>query len=410
MKTSGFLLISLTLTLASGCNKHDVSISKEPINLTVEQKQIVSSSNVFGLNIFKQVATNAKDGENVFVSPLSVSIALSMLYNGADGTTKEELQKALGYDGLTDEQVNIANRDLIKALIEADPKVAMEIANSIWYKNTFEVEQPFLAVNRDYLSADVRSASFDEATKDLINTWVSDKTHKKIKSIVDQIPDNAVMYLINAIYFKGIWQYQFEKSKTQKLDFNLQAGNKKPTDFMVQEGSFDYLQNDLFTAINLPYGSGNFSMLALVPKGDNTCKNILNELTAENWASWNSSLHKTNVKVYLPKFKFSYKRELNDDLITLGMPTMFSDYFANLSRINKNASIAVSKVMHKTFVEVNEEGTEAAAVTSVEIVFTSVGSGPIEFKADKPFVFVIMEKDTKALLFTGIMNEPVVEN
>jgi len=391
------------------CDKQDSTVSKDPIILTTDQKQIVASSNSFGLEIFKQVATTAETGENVFVSPLSISLALSMLYNGAASTTKDELTQGLGYVGLSDEQVNIANRDLIKALMKADPKVVMEIANSIWYKNDFEVKQSFLATNKDYLNADVRSASFDQSTIGLINSWVSDKTHKKIESIIDEIPDNVVMYLINAIYFKGIWQYKFDKAKTQKLDFTLSSGNKKQVDFMIQEGSFEYFQNNLLEAVNLPYGDGNFSMMVLLPNEGKTYKDILAAMNGQNWATWNNSLGKANKKIYLPKFKFAYKKLLNNDLSALGMPIMFTDN-ADLSGINSEADLYVSKVLHKTYVDVNEEGTEAAAVTAVEIGVTSVGSDALTFKADIPFIFVIKEKESNALLFMGILNEPVIEN
>lgn len=402
---SMFCLIAFSFT---GCEKQDSGEVNKDINLTAEQKQIVASSNSFGLNIFKQVVSNSKDGENVFISPLSVSMALSMLYNGAATQTKTELKEELGYIGLSDTEVNESNRDLIKALIDADPKVAMEIANSIWYKNAFAVEPAFLAVNKDYLSADVRSAKFDAATKDLINSWVADKTHQKIKTIVDQIPTDAVMYLINAIYFKGVWKYQFESKNTKPGYFYLTGGKTKQVDFMSQEGSFDFYQNDLFTAIDLPYGKGNYSMMVMVPKAGKTYKDIVAVLNAQNWSTWTNSLGKMKVKVYLPKFRFSFKKELNDDLTAMGMPTMFTD-FADLSGISTANSLKVSKVMHKSFVEVNEEGTEAAAVTSVEIVLTSVPETTV-FNADKPFVFIIHEKSTKTFLFMGVVNEPLSEN
>ncbi|NJK93995.1 MAG: serpin family protein [Bacteroidales bacterium] len=411
MKSAIFALFSLTFFSFTSCENKDSVVNQEPIKLTSEQKLIVSSSNTFGLNIFKTIAANTPEGENIFVSPLSISMALSMLYNGAATQTLNELKEGLGYSGLTDDQINTANRDLIKALIAADPKVAMEIANSIWYKNTFQVEQNFLTTNKDYLNSDVRSASFDAATKDLINSWVSDKTHAKIPTIVDEIPAEAIMYLINAIYFKGTWKYKFDQSKTQKQNFYMGNGTTKQVDFMVQEGSFEYADNDLFTAVNMPYGDGRFSMMALVPKSDKTINDVLAAMSQQNWDKWNNSLvKKPKVKIYLPKFKLSYKKELNEDLQALGMSTMFTD-MADLTRINKNGNLQVSKVMHKTFVDVNEEGTEAAAVTSVEIVLTSAGPDDLLiFSANKPFIYVIKEKDSNTLLFMGIMNEPVIEN
>lgn len=410
MKAAIFSIITLPLIICASCEKQDSNVTREPINLTTEQKQIVSSSNSFGLNIFKHVYSNAEEGKNIFVSPLSMSFALSMLYNGSATITKDELQQGLGYVGLTDEQVNISNRDLIKALINADPKVKMEIANSIWYRNTFQAKQSFLATNKDFLNAEVRSANFDNATKNAINSWVSDATHDKITSIIDEIPNDAIMYLINAIYFKGIWKYTFDSKNNQMLDFTMLSGSKKRCEFMVQEGTFETLKNELFTAVNMPYGDGNFSMMVFVPNADKTNKDIIEALNQQNWATWNNSLKRVDkLKIYFPKFKFSYKNTLNDELYALGMKSMFTDD-ADLTGINETEDIYVSEVKHKTFVEVNEEGTEAAAVTSVEIKLTSAITEPLEIKADKPFIFVIKEKQSNALLFMGILNEPVIEN
>lgn len=410
MKAAILSIISIPFILCAGCEKQDANVNREPITLTTEQKQIVSSSNTFGLEIFKTALSNAEAGENVFVSPLSISLALSMLYNGSATITKDELIEGLGYIGLTDEQVNISNRDLINALINADPKVKMEIANSIWYKNTFQAKQSFLATNKEYLNAEVRSSNFDVDTKNAINSWVSDATHDKITTIIEEIPRGAIMYLINAIYFKGIWKYTFDSKNNQMLDFNLLNGNKKQSEFMVQEGTFETMQNDLFTAVNLPYGDGNFSMMVFVPKVDKNYKDVLEALNQQNWATWNNSLTAVNnFKVYFPKFKFSYKNNLNDELNALGMKSMFTQE-ADLTGINEVEEISVSEVLHKTFVEVNEEGTEAAAVTSIEIKLTSVGTEPAELKADKPFIFVIKEKETNSLLFMGVLNEPVIEN
>lgn len=410
MKAAIFSIITLPLIICASCEKQDSNVTREPINLTTEQKQIVSSSNSFGLNIFKHVYSNAEEGKNIFVSPLSMSLALSMLYNGSATITKDELQQGLGYVGLTDEQVNISNRDLIKALINADPKVKMEIANSIWYRNTFQAKQSFLATNKDFLNAEVRSANFDNATKNAINSWVSDATHDKITSIIDEIPNDAIMYLINAIYFKGIWKYTFDSKNNQMLDFTMLSGSKKRCEFMVQESTFETLKNELFTAVNMPYGDGNFSMMVFVPNADKTNKDIIEALNQQNWATWNNSLKRVDkLKIYFPKFKFSYKNTLNDELYALGMKSMFTDD-ADLTGINETEDIYVSEVKHKTFVEVNEEGTEAAAVTSVEIKLTSAITEPLEIKADRPFLFVIKEKQSNALLFMGVLNEPVIEN
>lgn len=408
MKTFSAFTFFFILFGFSSCEKNVQTVSKNLILLTTEQKQIVTSSNNFGFDIFKEVVKNSKPDENTFISPLSISLALTMLYNGSATITRDELETSLGYKGLSNEQVNVANRDLIQALLKADPKVVMQIANSIWYKNSFTVEPDFIAVNKNYFDAEVKAEAFDNETKDLINNWVSNKTNKKILTIIDEIPADVVMYLINAIYFKGIWQYQFESKLTQKMDFSLSPENKIQTDFMTQESTFEYAKNDLFSAINLPYGDGHFSMLILLPGEEKTCQDIVNAMSDENWTNWNNSMVKQNIKVFLPKFKFEFFRKINDELATLGMSSMFGSS-ADLTGINKIDDIYVSRVLHKTFVEVNEEGTEAAAVTAVEIAEKAVFDGPEIFRADKPFIFVIKEKDTNTLMFMGILNNPQKE-
>lgn len=214
------------------------------------------------------------------------------------------------------------------------------------------------------------------------------------------------MYLINAIYFKGIWRYKFDSKLTKNMNFNLNEGRTITTPFMNQKGTFEYMKNENFSAVNLPYGNSNFSMFIMLPNDGNTCNDIINSMNDQKWASWNQSLSKQEIEVSLPRFKFEFFKDIKEELTGLGMDNMFGSA-ADLSGITKRGGIAVSRVLHKTFVEVNEEGTEAAAVTAVEIKETA--SAPLVFKADKPFIFVIREKDTNCLLFMGIMNNPALE-
>lgn len=391
------------------CDKNSDSVSKDPVVLTSDQVKIISSSNKFGFDLFKKVTADAPENENVFISPLSVSVTLTMLYNGAAGDTKAAMAKTLGYEGMSDLQINQASRDLINTLMKIDPKVVMEIANSIWYKNEFTVEPSFIDVNKEYFSAEVAKKDFSNpATISDINTWVSDKTHAKIPEVIKEISPDMVMFLINAIYFNGTWKYKFDATQTQKDDFYITPQQKISTDFMVQEGAFEYAGNDLFTAVNLPYGDEDFSMLVLLPKTGKTCSDILSQMNDANWDSWNKSLVKLQkVQIQFPKFKFEFEKKLNDILSDLGMGIIFTD-FADLTGIHKEGGICVSYVKHKSFVEVKEEGTEAAAVTVIGIVNTSFGGDPqqVIFRADKPFVFVIKEKNTNSLLFMGVVKNP----
>jgi serpin B len=412
MKTQTLWICTFLFFLLAGCKKSEAP-GDHTINLTKSQKVIVNSSNTFGLNLFRTIVKTADQPQNTFISPLSVSLALSMTYNGAANATRDSIQKTLGYAGLSSQEVNQSCLDLINSLKGLDSKVIMEIANSIWYDQRLTVKQDFLDMNKTYFDAEVAKANFlDAGTLDLINGWVNDKTHGKIPTILDVIPPDAVMYLINAIYFKGTWKYEFDKTKTAKQDFTLRDGSKLSTDFMVQKGSFSYLKNDLFSAIELPYGDGNFSMMVMVPETGKTEKDILENLNDNNWKTWNDQLENaTNVQVTLPKFKLTYKNQLNSILSSMGMSVAFDKDHADFSNIDGYKDLYISKVLHKTFVEVNEEGTEAAAVTSVEIGVTSVGPGNevIYFRADKPFVLAIKEKNTSAIMFMGMLENPLSE-
>ncbi|MBA7546210.1 hypothetical protein ES705_38593 [subsurface metagenome] len=374
---------------------------------------LVEADNLFGIKLFKEVLKTEEPEKNVMISPLSVSLALAMTYNGADGDTKEAMEKTLELSGLTVDEINENYKMLIDALASVDPKVLMSIANSIWYKQTFEVEQDFINVNQNYFYAEVSPLDFyapDAVTT--INNWVADKTKNKITEILDEIPAAAVMYLINAIYFKGIWKYEFDESDTEEKSFYLSDGTTKDVPMMVQEGSFNYLSNDILQAVEMPYGTGNYSMIILLPQNNKTLDDIIDQLSNENWNRWLSEFYEAEkVQIHLPKFKFEYEDSLNNELINMGMEIAFDPYNADFSKINLYRQLFISRVIHKTFIEVNEEGTEAAAVTLVEIceIVSEPGTG-IHFYVNHPFVFAIKEKYTNAIIFIGKVMEPDYED
>jgi serine protease inhibitor len=413
MKTNyGIAIIIAGCFTIISCKKSNNEIDHKVISLTKSQQKIVGSSNSFGLKLFKEVARPLDPAKNFFISPLSVSMAMTMTYNGAATGTRDSIQKTLGFQGLTDEDINQSCHDLMASLLGLDPKVTMEIANSIWYEQTETILPSFLEVNQTYFDAQISRANFlDPATVGLINNWVNEKTHHKIPQIIDRIPADVIMYLINAIYFKGTWKYEFDKNKTSKQTFMLSDGSSFLTDFMVQKGTFKYVKNDLFSAIELPYGDDNFSMMVFVPSEGKTCLSLLSQLDDTNWNAWGTELNETqNVQVYLPKFKFSFDTLLNKPLESLGMSIAFTAN-ADFSRINGLKNLYITRVIHKSFVDVNEEGTEAAAVTVVEIGKTSIGPGDeiTYFRADRPFIFAIKEKQTNTILFMGLLNKPVSE-
>lgn len=415
MRAIRFLISSIFILLLSySCEKTNVEPGPKEINLTQKGKILVESDNRFGIQLFKEVLKAEEPEENVMISPLSVSLALAMTYNGADGDTKEAMEKTLELNGLTIDEINENYKMLIDALVSVDLKVLMSIANSIWYRQNFEVEQDFINVNQNYFYAEVSPLDFyapDAVTT--INNWVADKTKNKITEILDEIPAAAVMYLINAIYFKGIWKYEFDESDTEEKPFYLSDGTTKDVPMMVQEATFNYLSNDIIQAVEMPYGASNYSMIILLPQYNKTLDDIIDQLSNENWNRWLSEFYETEkVQIHLPKFKFEYKNLLKDELINLDMGIAFDPGNADFSKINPNGGLYISRVIHKTFIEVNEEGTEAAAVTLVEIIETTSSGGEtfIPFYVNQPFIFAIKEKYTNTIIFIGKVMEPDYED
>jgi len=408
MKSNLILLLLFGLFMVS-CEKQE-NIKDEPKKITVSKttEQVIAADNLFGIELFQRVLAN-DTADNIFISPTSVALALAMTYNGADGDTKSAMQETLRKQGLTPEELNQSYNALIDALVSVDPKVLLEIANSIWYRNDVEVLSEFIGVNQTYYDAEVNSLVFNDQAKDIINGWVADKTHDKIKEVLDFIPPDAIMYLINAIYFKGIWRSEFDKEKTSELPFYLPEGTPVQVPTMQQQDTFRYVKNDLLSAVELPYGHGNFSMVILLPNEGKTAGDIVSSLTIDNWNAWMQGLSEKDVVIHLPRLKFEYEKLLNQDLADMGMGIAFSGA-ADFSKIDSTRDLCISRVIHKTFVEVNEEGTEAAAVTVVEIRETSYPGPqeqPVYFYVDRPFVFIIKERDTGAMLFVGRVNNPL---
>jgi serine protease inhibitor len=383
--------------------------------LTIDEQQIVESGNEFGFNLFREVVGQEGD-KNIFISPLSVSMALGMTLNGADGDTYEAMKQTLELAGLTEEEINKSYQSLIELLRGLDPEVVFQIANSIWYEQDFAVKQAFLDNCQQYFDAEVEGLNFsDPAAADTINAWVNENTNGKIEEIVDSpIDPLTVMFLINAIYFKGTWKYEFDEQDTRNRDFHLLDGSEVQCEMMVQQAKFDYYQNNDFQAIDLPYGNGKYSMTVLLPLLDNNIDDMIAELNDNNWDEWMGNLTKQEVALYFPKFTLEYELTMNGVLEALGMEVAFDEDLADFGRMyhadQSDGNVYIDKVKQKTFVEVNEEGAEAAAVTSVEMMSRySIGSEPplIYMIVDRPFVFAIRENHSGTLLFIGKIMNPV---
>lgn len=372
---------------------------------TVDSRLVAAQTN-FGFRLLAQLIQ--KDGtQNRMISPSSVAIALSMLYNGAADTTQQAMAEALNLQGLSVGEVNQANSVLAASLENADPKVKLSIANSLWGRQGFNFNPDFLQRNQTYYDAEVATLNFADPTAVAqINQWVSQNTAGKIDQIVDRIDPQQVMFLINAVYFKGNWMTQFKPEETIDRPFYRLDGTQKSHPLMTQHGSYRYAETEQFQAINLPYGDGRLSMLVFLPKPESSLDQFQASLTAENWALWQQAFRPQQGMIQLPKFKFEYERSLNDVLQALGMGVIFDPNqadFSNLSDIQTH----VDEVKHKTYIEVNEEGTEAAAVTSIGIRATSINlDQPFQMTVDRPFFYAIQDNQTGTLLFMGTVVDP----
>jgi serine protease inhibitor len=383
--------------------------SESPISKQVSNpdSQIVTANTKFGFKLFSEVLKN-DNSKNIFVSPSSVAIALAMTYNGASGTTKEAMAQVLELQGLNMQQINSSNAALKKLLENPDPKVQLMITNSLWANKNTSFQPDFLQKTRDFYTAKVTNLNFTDASAPrIINDWVNENTRGKINKIVEKIEPSQVLFLINAIYFKGNWTNEFDKQQTAEYPFYLSLGQQKKHLMMSQSGNYKYYDNPQFQAVSLPYGqSGKMSFYIFLPKQNSSLKSFYQNLSAENWENWMIQFRKREGFVRLPRFKMDYDITLNNALTALGMGEAFSNS-ANFSGMGKN--LKISQVKQKTFIEVNEEGTEAAAATSVEIMPLSAPlptQEPFRMIVDRPFFCAIRDNQTGSILFMGSIVEP----
>jgi len=414
MKRLYYIIIVTGIVLLS-CQKDDSpgEVSQYdplPIVLNESGENVVGSSNEFGLDIFQLLINDEPAGKNIFISPTSISLALAMTLNGANNVTEDSMAYALRFDQYTAGQINQTFHELIEGLTTVDEKVMLEIANSIWYRQDFYVEPDFLNVNSSFYDAEVAALDFNsQEAVDIINNWVAQETHDKIPTIINSIDPENVMFLINALYFKGIWSLEFDEENTNNETFYLANGSEKTVAMMHFEEETGYFENDLFQACELNYGRGNFSMVVLLPKPNHNLDELTDQLSSENWNNWVASIGSVKVNLGLPKFTFEYEKKLNDILSLMGMGVAFDPFRADFTGINSNGGLYIDFVKHKTFVEVNEEGTEAAAATIVGMNFTSLPTDTKYMQVNQPFLFAIRERTTNTLVFIGKVAEPVVE-
>jgi serine protease inhibitor len=355
----------------------------------------------FGFDLFRALA-EASPEANVFFSPTSAAFALAMTYNGAVGETQQAMARALGVNGMTRDEVNQNNLRWLQSLVNPGGRVELSLANSLWIRQGYPVVPEFIERNRAFYQAEVRELDFTSpAAVRTINDWVSQGTRGKIDRIVDGIPGNVVMYLINALYFKGDWTHQFDRRRTQDASFTRPDGSRKSVPMMSQQRSFGVLTHDRFQAVRLPYGNGRFSMVLALPREGSDLRQLYAGLDAASWAQWMESFQERSVVVSLPRFKIEWEKPLNQELVGMGMGIAFGQGPHDFTAMSP-ANPWIGEVKQKTYLEVNEEGTTAAAVTSVAMV----DSAPPEIRFDRAFFLAIYDHATRTVLFMGQVTDP----
>lgn len=420
--------VLLALQFVLGCTENPPTDSVDtqqtdtltPAQLTAIKQDIVENTNDFAFKLFKQVCARTAIDSNVFLSPLSASYALALTANGADGATRDSMLHALSLDNLDIDEVNAGYQSLARSLTTADPLVIFTIANSLWARQGKALHQEYIDQSREYYDARVQELDISQPwAADTINQWVKDNTNNKIDEIVKPPLDFAAL-LLNAIYFKGNWRYPFDTADTREWPFRLVDGTTKNWDIMwlSNEDILDSTYpNDLnpdvkafetldLAMISLPYGDEGFEMLIVVPDSQTTIDEFVSDLNPQTFNLWLQMLSVDRFDLALPRLKFGFEASLNDPLKTLGMNIAFDPSRADFGRMFVDDVGWIDEVKQKSFVQVDEKGTEAAVVT--QVIFPD--SLPPFIDATRPFLFMIRESQTGAILFMAKIAEPVWED
>jgi len=401
----------LLLVILAGCEGSDpagpagppVAINELPRDLTSAEIQAIGASNAFGFHLLREVA-DADRTSSVFLSPFSASMALGMTMNGAAGPTWDAMRETLRFEGLSETEINHAYRGLLDLLRDLDPHVELAVGNSVWHRSGLTLRSDFRERVESYFDGRVQGLDFGSpGASGTINGWVSEATRGRIEEIVPaQIPGNVIAYLINAVYFKGGWTVPFDPQLTRDAPFHLAGGGTAQVELMMRDDTVSHHVADRYAAVDLPYAGGAYSMTVVVPRGEVTVHDLVQELDPQAWAQLTGSLRTGRAMVSLPRFELEWEAVLNDALRAMGMGIAFEAGGADFSRMFEAGGPWIDEVKQKSFVRVDELGTEAAAVTSVAMV-TSM---PPEVRADRPFLFAIRERFSGTILFMGMIVEP----
>jgi serpin B len=365
--------------------------------------------NTFAFNFFRELYSS--DNDNMFISPYSIFSALAMTYEGAKENTAEEMADVLGI-----KQDNTSFHMYVKTLYEEFNAETIQYnistANALWVRKNLELLEPYLTIIRDYYGGYATEVDFTNPTKsaEIINQWIENKTNGLIKDLITEsaIDPLTALILTNAIYFKGIWKTQFAPENTTERTFNTQAGDSIDVPTMSLTNTkdiFNYTETENIQMLDLPYTGNDISMLILLPKNGDL-SSIINTIDTSTFSEWINSMVENMVDIYLPKFKIETSYTLNQYLQNLGMKIPFSTS-ADFTGIIGSGGLFISQILHKAFIDVNEEGTEAAAATAVIMTLSqNGGSSRIVFNCDHPFLYIIQHRHTGTILFMGTINDP----
>jgi serine protease inhibitor len=396
----------MTMIAGAACQVDRVQGPPEPVvpvDLTPQQAAVVEASTAFGLALLRDLHPEEAT-PNLLISPLSASMSLGMAMNGASGETFAAMRGTLGFDSLEQDEINEAYRGLIQALTVADPRVEFNLANSIWYEQTFDVNPDFFQRARDYFDAKVAGLDFsDPASPGVINDWVEAETEGRITELIDAIDPLDRLFLLNAVYFKAPWTSPFEEHATSDRPFRRADGSTVHVPTMLQDAGLRWFADDDVQAVELLYADSAYSMVVVGPGEAGDLDALVDRLTPAVWADWMGRFEASRVMLLMPKFRFDYDVELKDPLTRLGMGIAFDPWASDFSRIAPVDDLHISRVRQKSFIDVHELGTEAAAATSTT---ASVTSMPPVLHFDRPFLFAIRERSSGTLLFVGRIGEP----
>jgi serine protease inhibitor len=408
----GSIAIALVMIMMTsvGCSvkrpaevKSKYTIKAEELTASVDKISTANNKMAFK---FLNESLKSNEKKNIVISPLSLSTILALTQNGAAGNTKEQMLKALELQGVDDKTINESYRNII-AHFNSLTSIETKMGDSVWIKKDADVKKEMIDTGKNYYEAEINEVDFAKKnTVDAVNKWISDRTAGKIDKILDSFKEDTYMTLINTVYFKGKWKNPFTENNTTKQKFTSSDGSTKEVDMMKETMGTEYLKGTNFHAVRIPYEDTNFGMYVLLPDKGSSADELMKDMTLDKWNKWAGEFKKTQVQVSLPKFKIEFEEELNGMLAGFGMKDAFGGN-ADFSNVTDKEALFIDLVKQKSYIDVNEAGTEAASATAVVMRTTSaLIDEPKQFTADRPFIYVIADNKTGMILFMGKVEQP----